>query len=646
MGSLTKALIGKEDVDVQDDELYPSTFSRLNSTGSTITLTSFPDIWKTHQNAINARSYGTQVGTTINSAVVAGTTCRDIYLDAGEWVVSNSLDWSAYTTTRWIFAGGAYLTLNAGVTVTFPSPSNIIASPNQQIFSGAGTVAFGESQGTWYPGWWGSSPSASAAVNASAFSACASSLLENGRMVIPGSKANYQFSSGFTVNKEHVTLDFYGKLEFTGTSGAAITIGDAVSELESVKADINIIKAVQDWTETCTGVRLHGVKYSNLHFRLIEGFTYGLELGKAGATLNCYYNNIYLERIANNKRGISFTGPSGGMNANTFYGGAFIDNNLGGSEYADSYGIYIGNLASVTNGNTFISPRFELLSGSSYDRTNDIYCDGDYNTFIDPRCEGGCSDARIRFGTNATWNMVTTSFTSKEEIYDASGNNLITTPDYHKPSKGCAVHSTTAYNTNNQTYKAGDRWNNNGYNSIDDSPGKICITKGSYFTATAKTATTGLASATVTISASPTDIPVGAIIDIAGVTGPLEVTARDCINSTITISPVADAAVAGAAITFTAPTFADETPASIRGYKTWNPGSGAIADGDSAITTVVCTGAAMPDMVVVGPGVTTQGMSPWGYVSNTDEVTLGVTNNTGAPVTMGNSSWGFRVIKY
>ena len=45
MGSLTKALIGKEDLSIQYNTNAPEQFSRLNSTGGTIDLYQIPDIW-------------------------------------------------------------------------------------------------------------------------------------------------------------------------------------------------------------------------------------------------------------------------------------------------------------------------------------------------------------------------------------------------------------------------------------------------------------------------------------------------------------------------------------------------------------------------------------------------------------------------
>ena len=158
MGSLTKQLIGKEDCDVSDTDSPYDTFSRLTSTGSTMTMTSFPDIWKTAQGAVNALYYGShdKTGATLTAAVgqTVNNTCKDIYVEAGEWVIDTDYDWSTYTTVRWIFASGAYLSIATGCKVTFPFPDSIIAAPTQQIFSGAGTVAF-SSPGDIPVGWFG-----------------------------------------------------------------------------------------------------------------------------------------------------------------------------------------------------------------------------------------------------------------------------------------------------------------------------------------------------------------------------------------------------------------------------------------------------------------------------------------------------------
>ena len=44
-GSLTKGMIGKEDLNIQTNTSAAETFNRLSSTGSTVSITKMPDIW-------------------------------------------------------------------------------------------------------------------------------------------------------------------------------------------------------------------------------------------------------------------------------------------------------------------------------------------------------------------------------------------------------------------------------------------------------------------------------------------------------------------------------------------------------------------------------------------------------------------------
>uniref|UniRef100_A0A6M3JMV7 Uncharacterized protein n=1 Tax=viral metagenome TaxID=1070528 RepID=A0A6M3JMV7_9ZZZZ len=50
---------------------------------------------------------------------------------------------------------GAILSIDNAITLTIYSPANIKAAPNQQIFSGAGTIAFTEKNAPAYAEWWG-----------------------------------------------------------------------------------------------------------------------------------------------------------------------------------------------------------------------------------------------------------------------------------------------------------------------------------------------------------------------------------------------------------------------------------------------------------------------------------------------------------
>lgn len=53
------------------------------------------------------------------------------------------------------FEQGARVSIAITKTLTLPSPNNIIAQPNQHIFTGSGTISWTKKEGTGYPEWWG-----------------------------------------------------------------------------------------------------------------------------------------------------------------------------------------------------------------------------------------------------------------------------------------------------------------------------------------------------------------------------------------------------------------------------------------------------------------------------------------------------------
>ena len=85
--------------------------------------------------------------------VVSGTNTVD-FSDAA--TVNESFDFSSEQ---------GQFSISAGVTLTLYSPTNIIAQPNQQIFSGAGTVSFANPQYAAYAEWFG----AASGVNSGVF---------------------------------------------------------------------------------------------------------------------------------------------------------------------------------------------------------------------------------------------------------------------------------------------------------------------------------------------------------------------------------------------------------------------------------------------------------------------------------------------
>ena len=123
------------------------------------------------------------------------------------------------------FVGQGSLSINGGSTLTITSPSQITATSSQTLFGGAGTVLFTQS-GVVTPCWWGFLPSATDAVNLSAYNACTASLPSAGGVVIipPGT---YSVSGSLTHgNKPISVIAAHPDLTIiTSTAAASVTHG-------------------------------------------------------------------------------------------------------------------------------------------------------------------------------------------------------------------------------------------------------------------------------------------------------------------------------------------------------------------------------------------------------------------------------------
>lgn len=92
----------------------------------------------------------TALGTTKKARVVL---VHNGTLDTTTYTISTTLNLSAYSNVIFDIQKGAILSIATAQTLTLPSPANINAAPNQQIFSGAGTISF-SIPGTVFPDWW------------------------------------------------------------------------------------------------------------------------------------------------------------------------------------------------------------------------------------------------------------------------------------------------------------------------------------------------------------------------------------------------------------------------------------------------------------------------------------------------------------
>jgi hypothetical protein len=154
-GTITKGLIGKQDLALYYNGDSAGTFTRATSTGYAMTLNKLDwvgvDVCQVYGGGVN------KTDTQITDALTAigTTTYTELWLSSGTWTISNDLNLATYPNIYIRRAPGALLSIATGKTLTIYSPFNIISPPNEQIFTGSGTVLF-TNKGTVYPEWFGS----------------------------------------------------------------------------------------------------------------------------------------------------------------------------------------------------------------------------------------------------------------------------------------------------------------------------------------------------------------------------------------------------------------------------------------------------------------------------------------------------------
>ena len=132
----------------------------------------------------------------------------------GEWtdyVFSTTDDYTSNTNIKFVFEKGARLAPATGITVTLPAPENIEAQPNQQIFTGDGTIAFAGA-GTVYPDWWGIDGTADdVQTNAASVSLSAGG-------VVKFNPKTYSINA---------TINLYSNIQYVGSGPKTVIASDA-----------------------------------------------------------------------------------------------------------------------------------------------------------------------------------------------------------------------------------------------------------------------------------------------------------------------------------------------------------------------------------------------------------------------------------
>jgi uncharacterized MnhB-related membrane protein len=151
VNQITKGLIGKDDVNYNTSELYPTeTFTRLAQNGLS-TLRKFPDVYKTHYAIINACYWNSAAknDTTLTQALsYIGSNTRTLYLESGTWSIENDLIIPA--NVELLIGKGAVVTVASGKTLTISGP--VSAGPFQWIYGDGTTTITLKPQDQ---AWWG-----------------------------------------------------------------------------------------------------------------------------------------------------------------------------------------------------------------------------------------------------------------------------------------------------------------------------------------------------------------------------------------------------------------------------------------------------------------------------------------------------------
>ena len=148
---LYKGYIGKDDFNLNGNELSPTTdFTRKASLGTSSMLPT-PNFYMTHYGIVNPRYWGDHScsQTNLNYAIAhIGSNARTLHLEPGTWSITASLTIPSNITL--LIDGGAAITPASGVTLTIAGK---VLAPAKQIFYGDGTVTVSS-----YPqdqAWWG-----------------------------------------------------------------------------------------------------------------------------------------------------------------------------------------------------------------------------------------------------------------------------------------------------------------------------------------------------------------------------------------------------------------------------------------------------------------------------------------------------------
>lgn len=203
---------------------------------------------------------------------------------------------------------------------------------------------------------------------------------------------------------------------------AALTIGEVGPGKDNfgLRHRLQVYReATGNWSdEGQIGIKILNAVECSIDVVRAEGFTIGLQLKGEGSD-GFVHNHVFLGRLSDNKVGLDLAAASSGWcNENVFYAGRFTATGGVGSGL-ERIGVRIGTAGTVSNGNKFIGPSFELqaATASPAEAIPVLIVEGTDNIITSPRHEGN-SSTFIRTQNNSRRNLV-------DGLYDAVGTMTV-----------------------------------------------------------------------------------------------------------------------------------------------------------------------------------------------------------------------------
>ncbi|MFA5132938.1 MAG: right-handed parallel beta-helix repeat-containing protein [Candidatus Paceibacterota bacterium] len=273
------------------------------------------------------------IGTTKKATVVIPHTRAD---STTTYAFATSLNLGSYSNIMFEFENGAYFSTSGGITVTLPSPSNIIAGPTQNIFSGSGTYAF-STGGTFRPEWWG--------VTGVPIQACITAAPTNSTIIMDG---DYTIATGLTItSKTHLTIKGNGSITLSAASTTAVifqladTCDDIVIEgLELVGEGNSTISDFQGGISAASGQTISNTRFSNLYIHDVnQGIVLNANL--SGTWKNAVVENCLIKDIRANATSTAGQGYGIDIATGTYKSSTTVSFTASGGVISDANASYL-----------------------------------------------------------------------------------------------------------------------------------------------------------------------------------------------------------------------------------------------------------------------------------------------------------------